>query len=89
MRFFPVKIEYNFLVSDNINNNNIFNTLHYITLNLPLKKYYTKMLVSGKEFFNSIKLLNKNFWFPVDVTILKYQVKMLINQDLQFDGWRK
>lgn len=51
MPFFPFKIEYNFLVSDNINNNNIFNTLHYITLNLPLKKYYTKMLVSGKEFF--------------------------------------
>lgn len=86
MPFFPFKTEYNFLVSDNINNNNIFNTLHYITLNLPLKKYYTKMLVSGKESFNSIKLLNKNFWFPVDVTILKYQVKMLINQDLQFDG---
>lgn len=41
MPFFPVKIEYNFLVSDNINNNNIFNTLHYITLNLPLKKYNT------------------------------------------------
>ena len=53
MPFFPFKIEYNFLVSDNINNNNIFNTLHYITLhyitlNLPLKKYYTKMLVSAK-----------------------------------------
>ena len=58
----------------------------YITLNLPVKKCYTKMLVSCNDLFNLIKLLNSNFWFRVDVTILKYQVKLLIKHELQFDG---